>query len=250
MKSKFIFIIGLACSTIQSCNAQTSEKGTPCNRQTADKSIEKRLPKGICVPGNYTVDQIITNVDFNHDKKNDVVLRYSEYPLKNGANRLYGFFERVGDATFELKKELKNIIPPYLQNVYAAVSGSDSLASALVKKYPYDLKVEFVQDTIKLSHLIPDYYGKTYEFVFNNQSSNWYLRRIKYWIGGLDERDIEQLDLSKSLVNRNIIDTKLPDANISIEEFNLSESRKTADTEESDYFMNNYNLFEWSQKQN
>ena len=247
-KTKNIFIAVLLILTFQACTAQTSETKNICNRKTADKSLAKRLPKGICIRDGYTVDEVITNFDFNRDKKPDVVIRYGKYPLKNGMNRFYSVFERVSDSVFVIKKELKNIIPPYLDNVYAASSSSDSLASTLVQQYPYDLKIEFNQDTIKLSHLIPDFYGKTYEFVFDKQFDNWRLKRINYWIGDLDERDIEQMGLSPKLSKRNIIEKKIPNNAINIEQFSLIESRTIADSEEKDYFMNSYNLLEWSEK--
>jgi len=232
--------------TIQACCSQADKNEIQCDRRTIHESLNQKLPKGICILMNYTIDDVQTNLDFDRDKKSDVVLRYGEYPLKTGSNRIYALYKRTGDTTFVLKKEIKNIMPPYLKNVYAAITGTDTLAHRLATTYPYDLKIEFVQDTIKLSHLIPDYYGKTYIFVFN--ADNWYLKYVTYWIGGLDERDIEQMDLSSKLLEPNVLETKRVDRVISIDKFSLTGSRRIADTEEKDYFSETYNLLEWSNK--
>lgn len=232
---------------IQGCEAQTSTNSRICNRKAADKSIVRQLLKGICIPDNYTADEVI-QIDYNKDKKIDVVVRYSDFPLKNGGKRFYGIFERLADTVFVLKKQFENIFPPYLKNIYAASSSSDTLENFLVRSYPYDIKLEFIQDTIKLSHLIPDYYGKTYEFVFDKQLNNWYLRSTKYWIGGLDERDVERMELTPKLIKRNVIEIKKPTKLISIDNFDLALSRNIADTEEKEYLTNTQNLFDWSKK--
>lgn len=231
--------------TLQACHSQTDDSTNNCNRKTVDQSLANKLPKGICIPRDYSIDEIITDNDFDRDGREDIILRYAEYPLINGRTRYYAAYHTINDSTFTLVKELANILPPYLKNLYAALSSADTLSSRLAKSYPYDLIVTFSKDTIKLSHLIPDYYGKTYAFVFN--TDNWYLEQVTYWIGGIDERDIEQMSLSPLLVGQNTLEIKQVNR-ISIDNFSLVESRRIADSEEKDYFFEKYNLFEWSNR--
>lgn len=239
-----LVVVSIALLSTQSCSGQIDKNRNKCSRKTTDKSLSQTLPPGICIPLNYTIEEVITNLDFDRDKKSDVVLRYSEYPLKTGATRFYAIYKRTGDTTFVLKKELKNIMPPYLKNIYAAVAGSDTVALRLAVSYPYDLRIVFIQDTIKISHLIPDYYGKTYSFVF--KSNNWYLKQVAYWIGDLDERDVTQMDLSPKLLKRNVLETKRIDNIVPIDKFSLVQCRRKAETEEKEYLMENYDLLEWS----
>lgn len=234
-----------AVVTVSSCNAQT--KNESCKPRTIDSSIAKKIPRGICVPEAFTVDQVIQDIDFNRDKSTDIILRYGIYPLTIGSVRRYGFFQKTSDSTYLLKNELSNITLPFVNNIFAAASGKDNAAFELINTYPYDLKVEFIADTIKLSHLIPEYYGKTHVFVFDKHTGTWLLKKTNYWIGGIDPRDIDRLDISKKLEGRNILEIETYENKVPIEKFNLKESRKAAYTEEKDYFMINYDLFEWSQ---
>lgn len=231
--------------TVSSCNGQP--KNEVCKPKTIDSSIAKKIPRGICVPEAFTVDQVIQDIDFNRDNSTDIILRYGVYPLTIGSIRHYGFFQKTSDSTYLLKKELSNITLPFVNNIFAAASGKDSTAFALINTYPYDLSVEFIADTIKLSHLIPEYYGKTHVFVFEKRSGTWLLQKTNYWIGGIDPRDIDRLDISKKLEGRNILEIKTYENKAPIEKFNLKESRKAAYTEEKDYFMIKFDLFEWSQ---
>jgi hypothetical protein len=246
VKNDIILFSCLSIFLIFPCSGQVkNDYQQLCSRKTVDRSILKKLPKGICISSRYTIDQIIFGFDFNNDKKEDVVIRYSEYPLKDGIKRYYSIFQRVSDTVFVQKKELKNICPPYLSNIYATASEKDSVAF-LVNLYPYDIEIEFTKDRIKLSHLIPEFYGKTYEFTFDKNADNWYLKEIQFWIGNLDERDIERMDLIKKLLNKNVIEVKKLNKRIAIDQFSLIESKKKASEEEKEYFMNKYNLFEWS----
>lgn len=249
MKNRATFILGVGYLVliIHSCHGQIGGRQV-CNRNTVDASLTRQLPRGICIPKQNTVDEIIRHVDFNRDGKLDVVVRYGTYPLMTGAKRSYGFFERVSDTIFVLKKEFTNLTPPYLKNIYAAMAGGDSLELSLAQRYPYDASVQFARDTIRISHLIPDFYGKTYVFVFDTVREDWYLKFTEYWIGGIDERDITEMNLSPKLSRRNILEKSNSTTEDSLDAFNLVDSRRKGDNEEKAYLTNVYNLLEWSNR--
>lgn len=92
-------VVSIVLLSTQSCSGQIDINRNKCSRKTTDKSLSQTLPPGICIPLNYTIEEVITNLDFDRDKKSDVVLRYSEYPLKTGATRFYAIYKRTGDTT-------------------------------------------------------------------------------------------------------------------------------------------------------
>ena len=240
-----VAILIILVSTNLNIQAQSVNKGAACNRNTVDKSLEKLIPKGICIPEGYFIFSIVNNFDFNKDKNADIAIRYGKYPIEVGDLVNYSIFEKVNDTTYLKKIELSNIFPPHIDNLYTASQDTSSVAHFLLKKYPYDAKVVFANDTIKISHLIPDDYGKTYEFVYNKNKDNWYLEKVQYWIGNLDRQYVERMNLSEKLLGQIKLESRIPEKKISIKDFDLAKSKKIAE-EESEYFINNYDVFNWS----
>lgn len=217
----------------------------PCNRKTIDRSIAKLLPEGVCIPdGNYTINMVNKRNDINGDKRNDLIIRYAENPLKLGSSVYYAFYFTISDSSYTNKKHLSNLTPPYIGNIYAASLSSDSVKLSMINTYPYDTQVDFKDDTLEISHLIPDDYGKTYIFIYNQGGANWYLAKIQFWVGNLDRQYLERMELSEELTKKILLEEKIPESHISIDEFDLKESKRVAKEEEGPYLMNKYDIFE------
>lgn len=238
---QLIVFLLVSCYYYTPCSGQK----VACNNKAVDASVKKKVPKGICIPAPLVINEVLLGSDFDSDGKKDVVVGYGEYPAKNGQKQFYSFFKRINDTTFTLIKQLPNIRPPFVDNIYAAAAGQDS---TLVRLYPLDASVEIKNEKIFVSHLIPQSFGKTYEFKFDPSAKDWLLERTKYWIGNMDERDVERMDLSKKLINKNVLEEEIPKVKISIDRFDLKESKKRAYSEEKSYLSNKYDLFEWSSK--
>jgi hypothetical protein len=252
MNSKSVLLLGyiLNLCLFASASAQTAENDDQqCNRKTVDNGWRKILPRGICIPkGDYYINFVEPNIDFNKDDKLDVVVRYLESPPQIGTIISYGIYFRSSDTTFIEKMLLSNLVPPFIGNLQAASLSSDSIKLSMINMYPYDTEVLFNKDTIEISHLIPDDFGKTYYFVYNVLKDNWYLENIQYWAGNLDRAYLERLDLSEKLLGKVHLENKRPNTPLSIGEFNLIESKRIAETEESPYLMNKYDIFELGAK--
>lgn len=229
------------------CKGQQSNDSLKCNRKTVDESIDKLLPKGVCVPEEYTVDQVTSEIDYNGDGRRDVVIRYSEYPLKEGTPRFYSIYQGYSDTSFVRKMDLPNVYPPYIRNIYAAASDSGSVGYSLLQQFPYDTKLEFINDTIKLSHRISFDYGKTYLFIYDSQKENWFLNKTIYWVGEIDRRDLEQMDLSMKLLEKILLETKAYDGTMPIDKFDLKDSKRKSE-EEKEYLLENYDVMKWQRE--
>lgn len=242
--NKSIVIVSLILLSFISCKSQPLKENEICNQKAVDKSIAKKLPKSICIPDGYTIDLILTDVDFNKDFKNDIIIRYSKYPLKDGNMRYYSVYENIGDTVFTLEKQLTSLALPYVDNLSTSYLETNPIADSLVKLYPIDTKISFKIDTIFISHMIPDYYGKTYLFVYDQVEKDWFLEEIQYWIGELPAWLIKNSNLDEVLYKRIKLETKTPKDRLPLDKFDLKESKLKA-SEESDYFMNNYDIYDW-----
>lgn len=244
MKNKCVILIYAMILFFIGCNGQSLNDNVSCNRTTVDKSIAKKLPNSICIPNGYTIDLIIDDVDFNKDLYNDVIIRYSKYPLVDGNMRIYSIYKNINDTLFKMEKELNSLAIPYIDNLSTVYLESNSLADSLVNLFPIDTKISFSLDTIFVSHLIPDYYGKTYVFIYNLVEADWLLKEIQYWIGELPTWLVKNSNLDESLRDKINLETRIPENVMTIEKFNLIESKVLA-IDESDYFMNNYDIYDW-----
>lgn len=242
MKSKSIIIALLLFGNL-SCDAQKDKTNKNCNRNTVDKSIT--LPNGICLPDNFTADLTIES-DFNFDSNDDIIIRYSKYPLIDGVMRHYSIFERLTDSTFDLKKQMPNLSLPYIRVLSRSYLDLNPIADSLVKLYPVDTRLFFNKDTLLIDHSIPDYYGKSYVFVYSKAEENWYLEKVRYWIGQLPTWLVKNANLKEELYGKVYLnEDKKPKKRISVDELNLIESKRIAREVESEYLMNNYDVYEW-----
>lgn len=234
------FILPLFC-----CVGQKADEDKVCNRDAVDKSIARLLPKGICIPEGYTVEHVIKDFDFNGDGKYDVAVRYVKYPLEDGNMRYYSVYEQISDTIFSYKKVFNNVAYPFIKSYSENYRKRYPVVDSLLMIYPTGVKFLFSQDTIKIEHIIPDLYHKTYSFVYDKKYDNWYLQKVNYWIGELPVWLVRNGNLREELLEERIyLDKKIPDKHISIDEFDLIESKRIADIEESAYLMNNYDIFE------
>ncbi len=229
-----------------SCQAQV-DKVSFCNRKGTDKSIEKAIPKGICIPDNYIVDKVVTGFDFNKDAKSDVVLRYSNYPLTDGTIRRYAIYQMVNDTTYVYKKDLSNLAIPYISILTRSYLELHPKADSLFNLYPVNVEISFNSDTITVSHYVPEYYGKTYIYLFNPSEDNWYLTKIRYWIGELPAWLVKNDNLQEKLYGKVYLEDRIINVITQIDNFDLVKS-KLASGAESEYLMNHYDLFNWSKK--
>ncbi|MEM8940432.1 MAG: hypothetical protein AAGC64_13925 [Bacteroidota bacterium] len=221
-----------------------TESDSKCNRQGADRSITRLIPNGVCIPEGYTATKVVNDFDFNGDGLSDLAIRYIQFPLEDGNMSYYSIYKCVSDTLFLLEREFKTLGKPYVKAFSETYQRKNPIVSELIEKYPLDVKIKFIQDTIKLSHIIPDDYGKTYKFIYDRFQENWFLEEIIYWAGNLEKSYLERLELDKKLLGKVMLEEKKPENKISIDEFDLLKSKRIADEEESAYFMNNYDIFE------
>ena len=218
-----------------------------CNRKAVDKSVERLLPIGVCLSEGYTVDKVITGFDFNHDAKEEIAVRYAQYPLNDGTLRYYAVYEMISDFTYTGRK-LPSLTAPYIEVLTKSYLDAHSVADSLNDIYPANFDVDFKQDTIFLSHSIPDYYGKTYLYVYDIDKKDWYMKKVRYWMGQLPAWLIRNGKLSEKLYEKIYLDEdKTLNEPISIEQFSLTESKRIAE-QESEYLMNNYDVFDWTEE--
>lgn len=241
--SFFVFSLLLGAAT---CPEGDSQMYQECQVNTLDKSIRKLLPKDICIPAEYTIDQILNDFDFNKDGKNDVAIRYGEYPLKDGTMRYFSVFEQKDDTSFVRKKDLTSLAKPFIQAFSRSYLSSHPLADSLFQLYPQDVVISFRNDSINIDHQIPDLYHKTYIFIYDNDRGNWFLQKERFWIGELPVWLVRNGDLREELLTKRIYldEDKIPNESISIDEFDILQSKKRAVEFESEYLLNNYDVFE------
>lgn len=242
-KGKLYFLVLLISQVFVSCAQEGN--GDSCFQRTTYPRIGKKLPSSICLPNNdYAIDDVILNLDLNQDGKNDLIINYYKYPTTPGDTSFFeAYLQKRGE--FVSIGTYSNIDPPILgSNVYAASDSPDSLVRYLVHSYPYDIEISFEGEVLLISHLIPEDFGKTYVFLFNEKLLTWTLDRTEFWAGNMDRRDWERLDLSEELLGKVILEVKKPAVTLLLEDFDLIESRMKADGEESVYFERKYDIYE------
>ena len=210
--------------------------------------MEGTLPEGICIPNGYTIDKVIKGFDFNRDAKKDIAVRYSIYPLVDGTMRYYSIYEAVDDTTYVQKGDLSNLVTPYINAFTQSYLKSHPIADSLANLYPTNIEFSFINDTILISHYLPDYYGKTYAFLFNAFKDSWYLNEVRYWIGNLPTWLVRNGNLKEELYSKIYLEKdKIVSKDIQINNFSFIESKKES-VEESEYLMNKYDVFNWSKE--
>jgi hypothetical protein len=249
MHNKLLIIVANVLLFNLTCIAQVIEDKTQCNQQSVDNSIARLIPDGVCLPDGYTADLVVKDFDFNQDRKMDLAIRFIKYPLQDGNMQNYQIFEQLNDTVYSIKKELVSLRLPYIKFLTASYRESHPLADSLARQYPLDTQLAFNSDSISVSHLIQNFFGKTYIFIYDNSTDNWHLQSIRYWLGELPLWLVRNADLREELLYERIyLEDKKPDKQISIDEFDLIESKRIADTEESPYLMNKYDIFELGAK--
>jgi hypothetical protein len=226
-----------------SCYAQNLD--IQCNRKSINSNIEKKIPQSVCIPNSYTISFVQSDMDLNDDGKNDLILRYENHPCMDGDSSFYSIYLYKNDSIYSLIKTLSNISTPYIKSLSSSYLEKNPLANSIVKEYPCDAEISFSKDIITIEHLIPDYYGKTYYFKYSNSFHDWYLMKIRYWIGKLPTWMINQYNLDEKLYQKVYLnEDKEPNGIIYLSKFDLKASKIKAN-EESSYFMNKYDIFSW-----
>jgi hypothetical protein len=171
---------------------QQQKDNALCNRTVYGSSTYiKSLPRYICIPENFVIDDYVRVADLDKNGQNDfIAIKYNKKEnhqhdgdLTNWA--LYTRSER--DTVYSLVMTLQNIVPPFIKDISYDHLLSHPVAAKLFEDYPrrlsHELSFQASFDTIRLSYKFQDVYGKTFVFVHDN--SNWYLENIEYFLGEL-----------------------------------------------------------------
>ncbi|WP_320020393.1 hypothetical protein [Labilibaculum manganireducens] len=205
-----------------------------CNQEVyGTKGYIKNLPRYICIPDGFVIDDYIRFSDKDKNGENDfIAIKYNkkEDDQIDGDTTFWDFYEyNIEDSIFDHKCTLTNIVPLYIQSISFAYLAKNPFAEELFNKYPrrisHSLSFIVKHDTLRLSYKMDDVYGKTFIFSYDEPEGNWFLKEIEYFIGELPSIWWQNNEFYYSLRNSLLVIEKIkPKKNISIDQFNLIEA--------------------------
>ncbi|WOK08074.1 hypothetical protein RT717_05435 [Imperialibacter roseus] len=232
------------CATFYG-NGQLENEAVECNRSAIEKSMLSRIPTDLCIPDDFMIDQVFDDFDFNRDGQNDLAIRYTKYPLQDGNMRYYSIYERENQDDCRLLTTMANLALPYVQILSSSYFEANPRADSLSKVYPLTTKIKFSYDSLIVSHLIPDFYGKDYVFLFDEEKNDWILKDIRYWIGEVPVWMVRNSNLKEELYGKVFLEGKIPEVEISISKLDLIQSKRIAEDSESEYLSSKYDIYDW-----
>jgi hypothetical protein len=242
MTTRHLLII--LCATF-SYNGQSRNDAAECNRFAIEKSMLDRIPTDLCIPDDFMIDQLFDDFDFNGDGQNDLAIRYTKYPLQDGNMRYYSVYQREAGESCKLITNLTNLALPYVQILSSSYFEANPKADSLSKVYPLTTKTKFSSDSLIVSHLVPDFYGKDYVFLFDREKNDWILKNVRYWIGEMPSWMVKNSNLKEELYGKVFLEGKLPEQEMSISKLDLMQSKRIAEEIESEYLSNKYDIYDW-----
>ena len=222
-----------------SCNAQVSNKvdmtADECNRQVyGTKKYIQYLPKYICIPNGFIIDDFVRISDLNkNNKSNFLSIKYNrkQDDQIDGELTYWDFYSKSDkDTIFHFDYTLKNLVPPFLKNTDLSYVTTHPTAQKIYSDYPFRMdsqELSFVvnTDTLKLSYKFDDSYGKRFVFIYDHTKNDWFLKNVEYFIGELPKYWWTGNSFYYPLIDDiKVIEQKLPKSNISIQKFNLKEA--------------------------
>jgi len=248
MKRRILIATGnflcLYAFLIFNCLGQQAKKAggsiEKCNR-TVYGALEyiTSLPKYICIPDHYIIDDYVRIADLNSDGKNDfIALKYNKKAddQNDGDSTYWNFYYRTrNDTTYRLKNTLSNIVPPFIDKLSLDYQSKHPLAEKIFESYPrrlfdHALSFQLIRDTIKLAYKFEDTYGKRFVFVYIKD--DWYLENVEYFIGELPMYWWKENDFYYALNDKlKVIETRKPQKRVSIVNFDLREAFKYREDE-------------------
>ncbi|MBV6641904.1 MAG: hypothetical protein KI791_14365 [Cyclobacteriaceae bacterium] len=252
MKDKILLLVLLIPIVFWSCQSQ--DRNT-CNRETyGTKKYVDNFPEYLCIPDGFVIDDFIRTSDLNYDGVEDFLcVKYNkrEEDQIDGDMTYWDFYKKEpDDSIYFLYKTLNNLVPPFLKEQNFEYLTSHEQAGHIFETYPRrmmnnKLSLEINLDTLRLRYKLDDTYGKSFVFVYNKADLNWRLCLIEYFLGELPLYWWENDDFYYPLKDTiKIIETRLPNERILIDQFNLQEAYKFNEEENfhlSDYHVNKIN---------
>lgn len=213
---------------------QNSKALSNCNQQVyGTKKFIKDLPPYICIPEGFIIDDYVRWTDLNGDGSNDfLAVKYNKKQENqvDGDTTYWNFYSRAAnDTLFMLRRNLRNIVPPFLKDEALDYVTTHPLADSIFTSYPrrvsHHLSFFLRHDTLSLSYKIDDSYGKTFVFVYNMSKENWYLEEVRYFVGELPQYWWEEDDFYYPLNDQlKVIEKRKPTNRVSIDSFDLKEA--------------------------
>jgi len=212
-----------------------------CNRTVyGGPQYIKLLPSYICIPDGFIIDDYVRVSDSdNDDRTNFLAVKYNkkEDDQVDGDLTYWAFYERSKkEELFSLKMTLTNIVPPYIEDISYQYLAAHPVADKLFKVYPlrlsHMLSFQINMDTIKLSYKFDDTYGKSFVFIY--RQNTWYLENVEYFLGELPMYWWKEDDFFYPLNDKlKVIESRKPLKRVSISEFDLKEAFKYREDERS-----------------
>lgn len=243
-----------------SCNGQLNKNSDVinCNRSVyGSASYIASLPKYVCIPDNFVIDDYVRTSDLDGDGQDDflaVKFNKKEDNQVDGDSTYWRFYIRSGeDTTYFLYKTLPNLVPLYLKKIDEEYLLTHPSAARIAEEYPrrlngHDLSFQLYSDTIKLSYKFDDTYGKS--FVFVNDQKDWYLVDVEYFIGELPMYWWKDNEFYYPLRDKiKIIERRKPKLPILIEDFDLRIAFKYREEEWmhlTDWHLDRIDKTKWS----
>lgn len=242
---KMFYLIILSFAVI-SCKGQSSSRLTEiisatCNQQVyGTNEYIKNLPRNICIPNGFIIDDYVRTADLDSDGKNDfLAVKYNkkEDDQVDGDTTYWNFYRRYfPDTVYRFQRTLSNVVPPFIQDEGLEYITTNPIADKIFNSYPrrvnHKLSFEIGHDSLRLSYKFDDSYGKTFVFTYDGSYDNWYLENIEYFIGELSDywwrEDGFYFPLNDDL---KVIEDRKPKKRVSIDQFDLKEAFRYRQTE-------------------
>lgn len=215
----------------------------PCNKSVNSKDLTKKLPLEVCIPKGYTIFNAIDSVDLNKDNNKDVVVTYARLPLEDGDTIFYGLYlKNAKKSNYSLWKTLSNLSPIYLTSKSI---GKNAKLDSIRKLLTYNPEIIIGTNSISIKfHTTTDYFGKSYIFKYDVRLNDFLLDKIQYWVGNVEYVLIEKYEWNDKYHEENLLDERVPDNKIKIEEFDLTKVMKIKD-EDYWFYYNAKKKFSW-----
>lgn len=179
----FLFVV-YAC--------QSQEQST-CEKSVKYKSLEKLIPKEICLPSNDFEFQNISITDIDENGLTDFIGEWKLKKLKDGDTIRISIYLQVDSGKYELVSTYVNLLPIFFKEYNLEYKVQDSILNEFKSRYPgypnQELKFDENEFTIYFEAGVGSHYFLQYRY--DPQLKDWFLERRIYYEEDFEGRRTE-----------------------------------------------------------
>jgi hypothetical protein len=180
-----LFLIPLSCS---------SQISDTCNRAVLINRYAKQLPKEICLPENFIVQEIVDGVDLTNDGVNEVVLKLERQRQVDGDTAWLFIYKRHTSGLYQIFKKYNNVYPLYFKDYGHTYQSKKDELNRLKDKYGGSAsfsEVLFNKNVIMIKFHTSARSGLLLHFAYKPELRDWVLVKNEEWHG--DRGRIEKM---------------------------------------------------------